>query len=414
MHQPLAQGAALTQPNAEFKYGWSVVLAAAIGVGVGVTGVNTYSLGVFLNPLSETFNWTRTEASASKTFLTLGYVLTAPLIGYLADRIGPRRIGMLSMALLALGMFGMTQMNGSIGFYYLAYFLLALAGCATTPLVWTRGVATWFYQKRGLALGLTLAGSGVAGMLTPMFVGSLISRYGWEAGYMGMGVLAAIGLIPIWFFFYENKQTAAEQLARPQIPQSGFSVPETLRSRRFWQIGLAFLLIGGTVSALVVHLVPLLTDAGIPRETAVAFAGLLGVAVLAGRIITGYLVDRFHPPYVAGAFLIMPALGCLLLATGSLSPAFMFLAAITFGLAAGSEVDLLPYLTARYFGLKSYGKNYGWMFVLFYSGVGVGPLFLGYMFDRFGDYTNALFVVIPILAVGSLAVATLGKAPEFK
>ncbi len=414
MTQTAPVSALKPQSFQEFRFGWKVIMAAGIGVGLGVTGANTYSLGVLLNPLSEEFGWSRIEASAAKTFLTLGYVVTAPFIGFLADKIGPRRIGLFSMFTLSLGMLCMTQMNGDIRIYYLAYFLLALTGCATTPLVWTRGVATWFHEKRGLALGLTLTGSGIAGIFTPPLISTLIDQYGWQAGYICMAAFAAIGIIPIFLFFFENETTEGTKEKRPAIPQSGFDLLPTLKSRRFWQISLSFMLIGGSVSALIVHLVPLLTDSGIPRQTAAAFAGFMGAAVLSSRVLTGYLVDRFHPPYVAGAFLILPAFGCMLLAAGPLSTPLILFAATTFGLAAGSEVDLIPYLTARYFGLKSYGKIYGWMFVLFYSGVGVGPLFLGWTYDQYGNYANGLFVVTPILVVAALTITLLGKPPEFK
>ena len=129
MHQrteklPLAEAS----DYAEFKFGWKVVLAAAFGAGCGVTGVTVYSLTLFITPLSEAFDWSRTEVSAAKTFLTLGFVVTAPFIGYLADKVGARRIGMVSLVLLAAAMLGMTQINGNIQNFYLALFLLAIAG----------------------------------------------------------------------------------------------------------------------------------------------------------------------------------------------------------------------------------------------------------------------------------------------
>lgn len=401
--------------HSEFRAGWMVVLAAAVGVGVGVTGVNTYSLSVLLNPLSEAFGWARSETSAAKTFLTLGYVLTAPAIGYLADRFGPRTIGMVSLAGLAVGMIGMTQLSGSIEAYYLFYFVLALLGCATTPLVWTRAVATWFVQKRGLALGLALTGTGIAGIFTPMLIGGLIDRFGWQAGFVGMGALAALGLIPVFFFFFENSARAGSAKSPAQTAlMTGFTVSAALRSRQFWQVSIAFAVIGGSISAVNVHLVALLTDSGISRDDAVSYVGLLGFAVVAGRLVTGYLVDHFHPPYIAGLILLLPAFGCASLAAGNFSPPAIIAAVLSVGIAAGSEVDLLPYLTARYFGLRNYGKIYGWVFVLFYAGVGLGPPFLGWMFERNGDYVAALMILGPLLAAGAAVVATLGRAPELK
>ena len=311
-------------------------------------------------------------------------------------------------------MIGMTQMSGSIVVFYASIFALSLAGCCTTPLVWTRGVATWFEKKRGLALGLTLTGTGVAWILVPFVIGGLIERFDWRAGYLVMATAAALAIIPASFLFFEKgrQKQKADMLISPAL-QSGFEVSEAFRTVRFWQFAFAFTLIGGMISALMVHLVPLLTDSNMPRAMALRIAGVLGVAVIFGRVTTGFLLDRFHPPYVAAFFLSMPIIGCALL--GGDAPALWFVigAAMFIGLAAGSEVDLVPYLTARYFGLKSYGKLYGWVFVFFYTGVGIGPPFFGRVFDVYGNYDLALNVAMAALAIGAIAIATLGKAPKF-
>ncbi|MDE0800792.1 MAG: MFS transporter [Rhodospirillaceae bacterium] len=411
----------MTKDYNEFRAHWRVIVAAAIGVGAGVTGAMVYSLSILITPLTDTFGWTRAEVSGAKTFLTLGFVVTAPFVGYIADRFGVRKIAMVSLFGLAVAMFGMTQMNGNIIVFYASIFALSLAGSCTTPLVWTRGVATWFEEKRGLALGLTLTGTGVAGFMVPVFVGGLVDRYDWRAGYLVMGVAALLAIIPVYFLFFENgrvnKKTVAEA-AKPETRtssalQSGFTVPEALKTIRFWQLAFAFTLIGGMISSLMVHLVPLLTDSGMSRSLAVRIAGLMGVAVILGRVTTGFLVDRFHPPYVAAFFLAMPVIGCLLLSGGTPALGLVMAAAIFIGLAAGSEVDLVPYLTARYFGLKAYGKLYGAVFIFFYAGVGIVPPAFGYVFDLYGNYDLALDFAVAALGIGVLAVATLGRAPDF-
>jgi len=241
-----------------------------------------------------------------------------------------------------------------------------------------------------------------------------------------MGCFAALALIPVGFWFRENRVAAPRSdaappagVARPAPPAaaaptaSGYSVREALRTRRFWQIALAFVLIGAVVSALMVHLVPLMMDAGLGRTLAVRIAGVLGLSVIFGRLLTGWLVDRFHPPYVAAAFLIMPVFGCLLLTSETVTPLVVICAIAFIGLAAGSEVDLVPYLTARYFGLRAYGEIYSWMFIAFYAGVAVGPLLLGRVYDRDGHYDTGLLLAIPVLAAGVALVATLGQSPTF-
>lgn len=399
----------------ELHANWRVVLASAMGAAAGITGMSVYSLSILIGPLSDAFGWSRAEVSGAKTVLTAGFVLTGPFVGYLADRIGVRQIGILSLALLSVGMFSMTQLGPDIRNFYLALFLLALVGCGTTALVWTRAVSSWFDKTRGIALALTLTGPGLIGVITPQLLDLLIQKFDWRAAYITMGIFAGLTLIPLIFFFYENRSPVISVKKNndllPNI-HSGLTLRQSIRCLCFWQFGFGFLLIGSVVSALMVHLVPLITDAGLGRTVAVRVASALGFAVIVGRMATGFLVDRFHPPYVAAVFLIMPAFGCGMLIAEPDSILMIIIAVCFIGLAAGSEVDLVPYLTARYFGLRAYGRIYSWMFVAFYVGVGFGPLFLGYMYDIDGSYTRALQILVPVLACGVFSIATMGSPPK--
>lgn len=407
----------------EFHAGGKVVFASAVGAAAGVTGMSVYALSILIGPLTEAFGWSREQLGAAKTVATAGFMLTAPFVGIVADRIGARPLAMVSLAALAAAMFWMTQIGPSVASFYLSFFALAVVGGATTPLVWTRAVATWFREKRGLAMALTLSGPGVIGVVTPTLLDTLIERFDWRAAYVTMGCFAALALIPVGFWFRENRSGTATAPTATSTSSgttttgaisttTGYTVREALRTRWFWQIALAFVLIGAVVSALMVHLVPLMMDAGLGRTLAVRIAGVLGLSVIFGRLLTGWLVDRFHPPYVAAAFLVMPVFGCLLLAGETVTPLVVVLAIACIGLAAGSEVDLVPYLTARYFGLRAYGKIYSWMFIAFYAGVAVGPLLLGRVYDRDGHYDTGLLLAIPVLLAGVALVATLGKSSK--
>ena len=321
------------------------------------------------------------------------------------------------MVAFAITVASLSQMTANIWTYYLGSFMIAALGCGTTPLAWTRGVATWFEKKRGLALGIATTGSGIAGMIAPPFLGVLIVSYGWQGAYYGMGAIALLSLVIIVPCFYERGASKDKRdLEQKKLVFSGQELPEIIRSRQFWQIVTGFFLIGGVISAFNLHLVPMLTDSdiGLDRNTALAIAGVQGVAIMLGRLGTGFLVDRFHPPYVAGVFLAIPALGAALLTIGALPIWAMVIAVIIFGLAAGSEIDLIPYLTARFFGLKSYGKAYGLIYVIFYVGVGIGPVFYGKVFDVTGSYMLALYATIPLLLIGAGIIAAMGKPPVFE
>ena len=162
----------------EFRSGWKVVCGAAIGVGVGVTGAAFYTVGVFLKPLTAEFHWSRAAISASTLFLHFGWAVMAPFIGRLADRFDVRNIALISLIGVILGFLGLTHINAHIWTFYLGLMFLGIAGSGTAPLIWTHAVNSWFDRSRGLALGLTLAGSGIAAIVAPRGVDTLIQWHG--------------------------------------------------------------------------------------------------------------------------------------------------------------------------------------------------------------------------------------------
>ena len=395
----------------EFRAGWKVVFASAVGVGVGVTGAAFYTVGVFLKPLVAEFHWSRAAVSASTLFLHFGWASMAPLIGRLTDRFDVRMIALISLLGVILGFLGLTQINAHIWTFYLGLLFLGMAGAGTAPLVWTHAVNSWFDRSRGLSLGLTLAGSGVAAIIAPRGVDSLIQAYGWRAGYAGLALVIVFVAYPIIFlFFRERKRVSAG--AGQSVAVLGATVGEALRSIRFWQLSLAILLVAGAIAAMLVHLVPLLTDSGLTRGEATGVAGLVGFAVVISRIVTGFLVDRFHGPYVAGTLLAIPAIGYLLIAVHPGGGWALMAAALSFGLAAGAEVDLFAFLTSRFFGLKSFGSIYGLILVPFAVGAGTAPILMGHVFDVTGSYGPALYAGAASCAAGALLIGTLGRYPK--
>jgi MFS family permease len=237
----------MSRNASEFSLGWKVVMAAALGVGIGVSGAPFYTLGVFLKPLSGEFGWSRAEASAATLFLTFGSALTAPVVGRLADRLNVRKIALISLIGIVLAFLWLTQSGPRVGSWYFGLALLALAGCGTTPLVWVHAVTTWFDKSRGLALGCTLAGSGISGIVSPHAVDFLIMHYGWRAGYVGLALFTMVVALPVVFLFFREKATTKTAKDTSHLP--GLTVGEVLRTRRYWQLAIGFLSTGGAIAA---------------------------------------------------------------------------------------------------------------------------------------------------------------------
>ncbi len=387
--------------RSEFKRGWTIIIAAMVGVGFGTTGLPFYTLGLFIKPLTHVFGWSRGGVAGAGLLLHAGAIVAGPFAGRLIDRFGARKVGIPALVGLGLGFAGLTLINSNILSYYGAWAALSLLGCATSPIVWTSAINTWFSRNRGLALGCCLMGTGLSAVLGPMSIGAVIAAWGWKAGYMTLSAATLLGALPVVSLLLRDSPDPSVKIDKSSL--WGASAAQALRSRRFWICGLAFVLISTTVAGVIVNLPALLIDRGYKPTQAAAMASTLGLAVIFGRIVFGRLVDYFHAPYVGGAFLLLAAVACLVLRGGPPLPAILAL-----GLAAGAEIDLLAYLTSRYYGLKAYGTIYGLQLIFFSIGAGLGPLLLGASQDRLKSYQPGLLVCAASVALGAVLIASLG------
>jgi predicted MFS family arabinose efflux permease len=176
---------------------------------------------------------------------------------------------------------------------------------------------------------------------------------------------------------------------------------------RFWRMGLAFFLVALAGGGFVVHLIPLLSDAGFTPAKAGGTAALAGIAIIVGRLGTGLAVDRIFAPAVAATLFALSAGGCVLLALGG--PGWAGEAAVLVGFSFGAEVDLVAFLAARYFGLRAIGAVFGMLYACFTAGVAAGPLLAGVLHDATGSYRASLLVQAACFAAAATLAATLGR-----
>ena len=394
----------MSSPPSEFRRAWTVILAAAAGVGLGITGLPIYTTGQFIRPLEQAFGWSRSITAGGLIFLTIGSVLMAPIIGALIDRFGVRRVAVVAIFGISLGYFGLTLHGGSIPLYYAGWACLAVLGSGSSPIVWTRAVASWFERSRGLALGITLCGTGLVAVFGPGIIGGIIASYGWRAGFYALSAGPILIALPLVLLLFKARDDVATQ-GHPAPALTGMTVRQAWASPRYWRLLIAFFMISVTVGGLIVSLQPLLEDRGIPRVDAARAIGMLGFAVIAGRLTVGFLVDRFPARIVGPLYILLPVAGCLLLAEGVAPiPAIALI-----GLSAGAEVDLLAYLISRYFGMRHYAKIYGWGLSAFSGGAGTGPIVAGWIHDATGSYVAALYLFAVLVIAAAALIASLGR-----
>lgn len=399
-----------------FANRWWVVVATVLGLIVGAGPINVFTFGVFLKPITADLGVGRGLFSSALTLHATIAAIMCPIFGWMIDRWGVRRVMIPALVLYTLGIAAYTLIRADpFAITYLIFAVTGLTGTVAGPIPYSTVISQWFDRQRGLALGIGMAGVGLGVALMPQLAAWLIADFGWRLAYIGMAVAVVIfAFVPVALFVREPPDFAA----RPARGQSrgaalnlpGVEVGEALRSSLFWGLGIAFFLDVIAINGTLTHIVALLTDRGIAREVAVTALSGTGIALLAGRILSGWFLDRFWGPYVAIGFFVTPMIGLALLMSyaGGAAP---FLGAICLGIGIGAEIDLMAFFASRYFGLRNYAKIYGTMFGMFGLGVGFGPALSGFSFDRFHSYTPIFVVYEIMLLVTCVIFLRLGPYP---
>ena len=397
----------------EFRRGWPVLVAAALGTAFGASPIPFNSIGPFTRPLAEEFGWGRGDIQLALFWFTAAVVITVPFVGGLADRIGVRKVAIGALALFGVSFAALALTPASLFAFYLLWVVMGALGAGSTPVSWTRAVNAWFFHNRGLALALTLMGTGLTAALLPSLATWLIEQYGWRRAFLGISLLPLAVALPVavWLFREPDARDAMQLVAPAGL--TGVTVRAALRDYRFWVIAGSILCVAIGVGGSVTNFQPLLMDRGFDAPQAARIAGVIGVSVIAGRLIAGVLIDRYWAPLVTLPMLTLPALACFLLAQPNVAVPAAVLSAILIGFAAGAETDLVAYLTARYFGLAHYGRLYGLQYAVFGFASGISPFLFGKVFDVTGSYRPILYVAAVLFVVCAVSLLSLGRYPRF-
>jgi predicted MFS family arabinose efflux permease len=390
------------------RAGWLVVAGSTAALIVGNGPILLFTFGVFLKPITEQMGWNRGTMSLGVAVgLTLAGLVT-PFVGQFIDKWGVQRVTLIAVTLFAASVAAIS-LTASVTTYVGLYALSGLLSSGHAPLPYSKAITAWFDARRGMALGIAMAGVGVGTALMPQIAGLFVNAFGWREAYIALGVLTwAVAFPAVLLFVKEPAAIVKDARAAPRAPMLGEQVRAALRSKEFWLIAVAVLLVVTAVNGVIAHLVPLLTDRGMAPTTATRMLIAVGLSTILGRLISGYLLDRVFAPYLAAAIFLVPLVGMLVIWLGAASPALGVLAAVCFGFGLGAEVDVIGYLVGRYFVLHRYGQIYGYIFAIFTVGSGVGPYLMGLTFDLTRSYAFAVAVSCAMLLAASLIISRLG------
>ena len=398
----------------EWRKYWTLAIAAALGN--SVTVLHIYSIGPFMEPLQREFAWSRAQISFGLTVAAGCASIMGIGVGMLVDRWGPRRVGLVGVVGICSAYALLGTANGMVPNWLILWALIGMAAAWVNPTIWTSAIASRFDSSRGLAIAVTISGSGVAAAVIPVLATWLIANYGWRSAFFGMGALWALILLPFLALFFHGKQDRrASKPAAGQVLASdlltGLTLAEGLRSPAFYKLAIAGMVFAFAIIGLIVHFVPILHDLGLNRLTAASIAGLVGLSSIAGRLGTGFLIDRFRADRVAMFAFLLPVVSASLLLSGG-GPVVLAIAALVVGLSLGSELDVILYLATRHLGLKRFGVLFALMLIALSLGTALGPVCAGALFDHFGTYWQFILTIFPLVIFGSVLVGSLGPYPD--
>jgi sugar phosphate permease len=397
-------------------YGWWLVFACFI-IGLYVSSVIFFGFTAFFEPLKKEFGWSYTQISFAASLRGLEAGILAPVVGFLVHRFGSRRIIFCGIIILSLGLIFLSFAQSLIVFYF-SFLLLGFGASGCGNVATTTAVANWFNKNLGKALGVMSSGFGASGLLVPVIVW-LIDVYGWRSALIILGLAMLILGLPLAFII-RNTPEQCGYLPDGELPvnpirreatqsrEVDIGIVEAFKKRPFLYLNLAEGIRLMTLSAVVIHIMPYLSNTGISRPTAGLVAAAMPLLSIAGRFGFGWLGDVYDKRYVMAIALGLIGIGMLAFCHVS-SRWCIYLFLLSFPLGWGGGAVLRVTILKEYFRRYSLSKIIG--FTMGFASIGgiIGPTFAGWVFDSFGGYH---FVWLAFCGLICLAAALILKIEE--
>ncbi len=373
-------------------------------------------LPLVLGPISAEFGWDFAATSAGVTVFGIIAALLAPFYGGLADRFGVRPVVLWSLLLFAIVFGGFYFLPSSKIGYLLFWAVLGAIGIGSTPVTWSRAISMWFNRHRGLALGIMLLGTSLAAMVVPQIAQAAISVGGWRLAFPAVALLPLLVALPLTLLWFREPRPEERPVGVADTSGTvfGLTLAEAARGYRFWVLLASILVIAIAYGGAHIHIAQIVGMHGFSAEVAASILGVVAIGILAGRLLVGFLFDRFWAPGIAFPALLLPAVACWLLMGSDAALSHVIIGGFLLGFAAGTESDVIAFLAAKYFGMAHYGRIYGALYMPFAIGSAISPILYGLVRDQTGNYDPMLTAAMVMFAFGGTLLLTLGRYPDAK
>ncbi|MBI4307923.1 MAG: MFS transporter [Chloroflexi bacterium] len=401
-------------------YGWQVLTVSFV-VTAFASGAYFYGFSIFFPAIQSEFDWSRATVAGAYSLATISGGIVTLGVGLLIDRLGPRTLMLLGISIAAAGYIALGFVQSLLAYYAVFAVLIAFGLNAGFQNPAETAVAYWFVRRRAMAQGVLNSAFAIGGAVFSPLLGTLILAYGWRAAAIILGIAMVVFCLPAALVMRHRPERyglapdggptpCPARAASPAGPSEGdFTVRQALATPQFWLLTTVFALKFASSSAVFVHLIPYLVDQGFDRQTAANILGLLGLLSVSGRLLFGYLGDRFSKRVLLAVTMALEAAAVAILMTVSGLPQ-VILFTVIFSLGMGT-LPLIPAIRAEYFGRRNFATLAGIMYGISSVGLVIGPVVAGWIFDVSKSYTGAFFLFLGIYAV-AIAINLLTTPPR--
>jgi MFS family permease len=395
-------------------YGWWITLACSL-ISLYVAGAIFFGFTAFFEPIAAEFGWSYTQISFAVSLRGLEMGIFAPLVGFLADYFGSRKVLFAGIITTGAGLIllGQTQ---SLTMFYCSFVLLAFGAGGCTSVVTMTAVANWFRKKAGIALGVVGSGIGAGGLMVLLIV-RLIDLYQWRTTLIILGLgMWAIGLPlslvirnrPEHYGYLPDGEVPGTSGQSHEIQDTGVEIAfkEALKMRTFLYLNLVEAVRMMIPIAVFTHIMPYLSSVGMPRATAGMVAAAIPLIGIIGRFGFGWLGDIYDKRHVMAVTMGLVFLGMLALSYVHMRWIIIpFL--ILFPLGHGGSMVVRGAMVREYFGRDSFGKMLGIIMGSASIGGIIGPTLAGWSYDTWGSYRPIWHVFLGLLVIGIALILKL-------
>jgi sugar phosphate permease len=407
----------LDQKQHRIFYGWWIV-GALFFIAAYTAGIAFFCFTAILDPIASEFGWSYAQISFAASLRGIETGLLSPLVGWLIDRWGPRKLLISGVTIVGIGLFLLSRVN-SLAAFYGTFILISIGLSACTNLLTMTVVGYWFKRRVSITTGIVVSGTACGALLVPL-VTQIIDTHGWRMAMIFFGIGAIVILIPVsllvrhkpeQYGYLPDGDTAVEQASEEEvkeIPDADIDVKQVVKGSIFWHIGIASTCHLLVVNAMITHIMPYLRTAGIERSLSSLVASIIPITSILGRLSFGWFGDRFDKRWVMASGFALLSISMLVFNSVASTGIWLIVPFIILcGFGYGGPIPLVAAVIREYFGRRRLGTILGFVMGVTMFGSMVGPPLAGWIFDTFDSYRGAWFACAGIAAVSLISIITI-------